>query len=490
MNATTLAGRPLHHPDNVLDLIEPWLETDRPAVVDPRIELSYRDLDTMSASMAAELIGRGVAVGDPVLVHARLSAWAVAAMLGVLRAGARYVAVDADFPAQRQQAMVAASGAAAALIEPGLARPAVGDSGDGSGSGSSAGGGDGGRGAATRRGPLAYTCFTSGSTGRPRAVTVPSAALAYSTAARLAYYAEPVTGFLLCSSISFDSSVAGIYWTLSCGGLLAIPSDRPADLAAMGRFADRYRCSHLLMVPSLYAVALAGGVGGSLGSLSTVVVAGEDCPPGLVARHFETVPGARLYNEYGPTECTVWSTVHHCVPADALGPRVPIGRPIPGTAVSVPSTGVGELSIGGPGVADGGIYRTGDLVSLRGDGALLFHGRIDHQLKLGGVRVERAEIEHAVMSFPAVTQAAVAIERIAGATQVGGRPRLVGFVVADGAIDRPALRRHLLARLPAVAVPARIEVVSSLPRQPNGKVDHRAIDRLAGQLPPVGGPPR
>ncbi|GIH12461.1 AMP-binding protein [Rugosimonospora africana] len=385
MIGNALTSPPLQHPGNVLDLIEPWLDTDRPAVADPRIELSYRDLDTMSRRMAAALIDRGVVPGEPVLVHARLSAWAVVAMLGVLRAGARYVVVDAAFPIHRQQETVTASRAAIALVEPGLGRLIRVE-----GAVLPAGGAvlaPDVLAAATRRGPLAYTRVAG---GNRRPVTVPSAALAYSTTARLAYYTEPVSGFLLCSSISSDSAVAGIYWTLACGGLLAIPSDRPTDLAAVGRFAARYRCTHLSMVPSLYAAALAGGVAGALEDVSTVVVAGEDCPPELVARHFQAVPSARLFNEYGPTECTVWSTVHRCVPADATGPRVPIGRPIPGTSVYLPPGGTGELSIGGPGVADGGVYRTGDLVSLRNDGLLVRHGRIDRQLNLGGVEAGSA----------------------------------------------------------------------------------------------------
>jgi D-alanine--poly(phosphoribitol) ligase subunit 1 len=451
---TTITGPALSYPDNVLDLIEPWLGERRPAIVDREDRLSYVDLDELSAGVAAGLVRYGVGVGEPVLVYARLSRWAVVGMLGVLRAGARYVAVDAALPVERQRVLVAASGARVAFVEPGLPVP------EGVAAVHSGPGGE------MRRGPLAYTCLTSGSTGAPKAVTVSSPALASSTAARLAYYPDPVTGFLLCSSISFDSSVAGIYWTLACGGLLVIPSDRPTDLVAVGRFAVRYRPSHLLMVPSLYAVAL--GLGDRLGALSTVVVAGEECPPGLVTRHFATLPGASLYNEYGPTECTVWSTVHRCVPADGRAPRVPIGGPIPGTTVHFGP----ELSVDGPGVTGEPPYRTGDLVSQREDGALLFHGRIDDQLKLGGVRVERAEVEHALGAYPGVTAAAVGVAR------TGGRVRLVGFVVGAG-LDRRALRAHLCDRLPAVAVPARIVPLTRLPTLPTGKVDHGCLDRTA-----------
>jgi D-alanine--poly(phosphoribitol) ligase subunit 1 len=456
---------------HVLDLIEPRLASERTAVADGAGTLSYRELDGLSAGLAGALLGEGLALDEPVVVHAHLSRWALIGMLGVLRAGGRYIAVDAAFPLERQQAMTEASGARLVVREPGLTvrlrAPLRAIDADQSPEPGRKG----------RPGTLAYTCFTSGSTGRPKPVTISARALGYSTATRLAYYGDPVTGFLLCSSISFDSSVAGIYWTLACGGTIVMPSERPSDLAALGRFAAEHRPSHLLAVPSLYGVALRGGLAPRLGSLTTVIVAGETCPPDLVAEHIARLPSALLYNEYGPTECTVWSTVHRCEPADAAASRVPIGRPIPGTRATIHDpapNGVGELGITGPGLADGEAspYRTGDLVSRRDDGELLFHGRADHQLKLGGVRLERGEIEQALRSFPGVAAAAV------GVGHPSGRARLTAYLVTDG-FPRPALRAHLLERLPLAAIPARIQVVTALPLLPNGKVDHTELDRLA-----------
>ncbi|MDW5330131.1 amino acid adenylation domain-containing protein [Plantactinospora sp. KLBMP9567] len=528
-----LTGPALTYPAHVLDLLEPRLAGAGPAVVDRDGGLDYPELREWSDAVAAALRDRGVRRDEPVLVHTRLSRWAVVGMLGVLRAGARYVAVDAAFPVRRQHQLAESSGARVVLAQPGLpplpdrhdtlvldALPTPSTT------------------RAARRGTLAYTCFTSGSTGRPKGVTISAAALAYSTAARLGYYPEPVTAYLLCSSISFDSSVAGIYWTLACGGTLVVPSDRPTDLVAVGEAASRYAASHLLMVPSLYGVALRGGLARQLGSLRTVIVAGESCPPELVGRHLAALPQARLYNEYGPTECTVWSTVHACRPADAEGRSVPIGGPIPGTRVyvcgedggPVPAGEIGELCIGGPGLAvsrepadgptdhtgdgdpDGNrvgqpgdgdpdgraesgdreafgvlggerVYRTGDLVSVRADGALDFHGRADFQLKLGGVRVERAEIAHALGTADGVTAAGVGVVSDPEPGGRGGRHRLVGFVVpAADPLDRRRLREHLLALLPAAALPARIELVAALPRLPNGKIDNTELDRRGRAL--------
>ncbi|WP_146605729.1 amino acid adenylation domain-containing protein [Micromonospora craterilacus] len=504
-----LVGAAVTYPPHILDLLEPWFDADGPAVSDREATLTYRELADRSAALARELRAHGVRPGDCVVVHALMSRWAVVGMLGALRAGARYVAVDAAFPVARQQLMAAASGARVAVTEPGLPlaldglsvvemeqlthRPA-----DSLTEPAAAGAAP-----ASGRGEAAYTCFTSGSTGVPKGVTVSASALAYSTAARLAYYREPVRVFLLCSSISFDSSVAGIYWTLAGGGHLVIPASRPADLVAVGRAARRWRPSHLLMVPSLYRVALRGGLAADLGSLSTSIVAGEACPPALVGEHLAALPRTRLYNEYGPTECTVWCTVHACGPADVTGISVSLGTPIPGARLYVRDSAgaparpgeVGELYVGGPGVArpatpdpdpdsspfrpvdDEWLYRTGDLVAVGNDGLLTFHGRLDDQLKLGAVRVERGEIEHVLTAAAGVAAAAV------GVVTKGARHRVVGFVVPTGTVpDVPRIRAFMLTRLPAAALPVRFEAVSSLPVLPNGKVDHGELDRRAASL--------
>lgn len=530
-----LVGPRLAYPPHILTLLEPWFVTDAPAVTDREGTLSYRELSGWSAAIAAQLRRQGIGTGDCVVVHALTSRWAVVGMLGVLRAGAHYVAVDAAFPPARQQLMADASGARVALCEPGLLlaldglsriemAPVVRSPVKSSPKSTI-------EPAAVPASAAAYTCFTSGSTGVPKGVTVSVSALAYSTAARLAYYREPPRSFLLCSSISFDSSVAGIYWTLATGGHLVIPASRPADLGALRRAARRWRPSHLLMVPSLYRIVLREGLAADLESLSTAIVAGEVCPPALVGEHLAALPATRLYNEYGPTECTVWCTVHACRPSDGIAASVPIGAPIPGARLYVrdpaggpcPSGEIGELYVGGPGVArpasaggdpvpagtgsaaadvaavavdagpvavDAGperspfcqvggerLYRTGDLVRIGPDGLLTFHGRRDDQLKLGAVRVERAEIEHVLAGADGVAAAAV------GVATDGERTRVVGFVVpAKATPDVSRIRAFMLTRLPAAALPVRIEAVSRLPVLPNGKVDHGELDRQAARV--------
>jgi D-alanine--poly(phosphoribitol) ligase subunit 1 len=467
-----LHGPALDVPEHILDLVEPHLDTDAPALTDPGGTFTYRELNKQSAAVAGALLAAGVRPGEHVLVHARLSRWAVVAMLGVLRSGAAYVPIDAAFPAGRRQNIAEDSAAQYAVVEGGITDvlpvrvtiPANVRA----------------EGATPIRGKIAYTCYTSGSSGVPRGVTISARALAASTAARLSFYRARVIRFVLCSSISFDSSVAGIYWTLASGGELVIPSDRQTDVLAIARAAAG--ASHLLTLPSLYAMMLRGELFAKAPAPKTVIVAGEVCPPSLVRQHFAAASDTELYNEYGPTECAVWSTVHRCTQADGSAASVPIGLPIPGTKVYVESGGdtQGEMVIAGPGLAEqyrtDGTYRTGDLASVDGQGRLLFHGRVDDQLKLGGMRIERGEIIAALTSCPGVAEAAVGVSRRSG------RPSVLGVItVKDPMLTASKVRAHVLRRLPAVAVPSRIEIHAQLPVLPNGKVDQRRVDLLAAQ---------
>ena len=179
---------------------------------------------------------------------------------------------------------------------------------------------------------LAYVLYTSGSSGRAKGVAVTHRNLAHSTGARPLVYRERVESFLLASPFSFDSSVAGLFWTLCEGGTLVIPPDDfLEDLPALAQTLAAECVTHWLSIPSLYAALLRHGER-HLSSLSlrTVIVAGETCPPELAAQHRALLPEVRLFNEYGPTEATVW-----CTAGELTGPIVHIGRPIPGARVEV-----------------------------------------------------------------------------------------------------------------------------------------------------------
>ncbi len=490
---------------------------DRPALVElcgggttwtEGHSLSYRELVASASAVGTLLCGRGVVDGDRVGLRLGRSIELIVAMLGTWAAGAAYVPVDPGHPRRRNDAILADAGVAVTLTEADVT-PAlvVGDA-----------TADPGRRAgpplpARRAEDVAYLIYTSGSTGSPKGVLVDHGNLAASTAARFAFYPGAVDRFLLLSSPAFDSSVAGIYWTLCAGGTVALPpagieADPVAALAALRASA----ASHTLTLPSLYAeIGQAARAIGPAPRLRTVVVAGEECRADLIASHAVVAPQAILVNEYGPTEATVWATAHTVDP-QARGASVPIGRPVAGMTADVldargapAGIGVpGELYLGGPQVArdlhpdpasvrfvsSAGTrrYRTGDLVSWSTDGALRFHGRLDQQVKVRGHRVEPAEVEAVIATHPDVAGCVV----VAWPSPTG--IRLVAYVVVAPARTLPPadLVAWLTDRLPAPARPAAVVPIERIPRAPTGKVDRRALpppplDRPGpDHRPPVG----
>jgi amino acid adenylation domain-containing protein len=440
------------------------------AVVAGRTRISYGELKTRSDQIAARLAASRIGPDARVAFRANRSAETVAAILGTLSAGAAYVPIDPGWPEARVAAIVAEAGATYvdthALV--------VGDNTD-----------------QVRTEPtlddLAYVLYTSGSSGRPKGVAVTHRNLAHSTGARPLVYRERVESFLLASPFSFDSSVAGLFWTLCEGGTLVIPPDDfLEDLPALAQTLAAERVTHWLSIPSLYAALLRHGEQHlSSSSLRTVIVAGETCPPELVAQHRALLPEVRLFNEYGPTEATVW-----CTAGELTGPIVHIGRSIPGARVEVVdrhlkpvAIGVpGEILIGGAGVAAGYIgqpettaerfivrdgihcYRSGDLGRFRSDGSLELLGRLDDQVKISGIRVEPAEIEAVLLSHPGVSAAAV----------VAVEGNLVAHVCAAQASE-DELRGFLAARLPAALVPRAWVFHRELPRTTSGKIDRRVL---------------
>jgi amino acid adenylation domain-containing protein len=461
-------------------------------------QLSYAELERRSRVLAAALAREGIGPGARVGLHLERSVELIVGLLGVLRSGAAYVPLPPTYPRERllytlhdshTEVVVGGARTAGELEgfrgrvldlgelgegDPGWQPPSV-DPEDG-----------------------AYVIYTSGSSGKPKGVPVSHANLVASTRARLVHYRDPVSGYLLLSSFAFDSSVAGIFWTLVSGGTLILPpEDLERDLAALPTIIATERPSHLLALPSLWSLVLEQAAAGQLDSLRTVIVAGESCPVDLVARHHRERPTTALFNEYGPTEGTVWSTVFDTAQAFER-PTVPIGRPIPGARNYVlspdrepaPIGMGGELWIAGPGVTTGYLerpqltaerfaddpfhggrmYRTGDRARLLPDGNIEFLGRVDHQVKVRGYRIELEEIEAFLGDHPAVREAVV-VARPDGATT-----RLVAYVLPIG--PRPSekdLLHWLAQRLPAYMVPARAVGLEAWPRLPNGKVDRRAL---------------
>jgi amino acid adenylation domain-containing protein len=480
-----------------------------PAVRDDRTVLSYRELDERANRLAHRLRAAGAGPGDVVGVCLPRRTDLVVALLAVLKSGAAYLPLDPAYPEERTRFLLTDARPVTVVTQRDLMDRA-GATGvtpirmDGEPEDLTACP-DTPPNVPRRPGDPAYVIHTSGSTGTPKGVVVSHRNLARSTAARHQYYPELVKSFLLVSSPAFDSSVAGLFWTLTSGGELILPAPgSERDAGQLAGLVDRHAISHLLAVPSLYRAVLEAAGGRNLSALRTVIVAGERLPSGLVAEHHALLSGTQLFNEYGLTECSVWSSVYRC-PKNSPEP-VPIGHPIANTALylldsrmePVAVGEVGELHVGGDGVAHGylgrpgltaerylpdpfgarpggRLYRTGDLARYRSDGALVLVGRSDHQITLRGFRIEPEEIEAVALRHPGVRQAAV----VAGDGAAGG-PVLGVYLVTDGSVpfELGRFRDHVRRYLPGHMVPAACAVVDHLPCLPNGKVDRRALEPI------------
>jgi amino acid adenylation domain-containing protein len=508
-----LAGRrPVH--ELVADLARS--HPDRPAVRSAGSTLSYGELDAWAGRIAARLVAAGAGPGERVAVLAAPSTAMVAAVLGVLRAGAAYVPVDGAWPDRRLADVLADARVGSAVVAGDAGSRLAGSQLAGSGlpviqaedaaaAGGTAPGADLPTAAAA---DPAYLIYTSGSTGEPKGVLVTHGQLAASTQARRLVYAGPAV-FLLVSPLAFDSSVAGLWGTLTAGGTLVVATiDEVRDAERLVDLVDREAVTRTLCVPSLYGVLLDAAERpgpARLGSLETVVVAGEPLPEQLLARHFALHRGTvALVNEYGPTETAVWASYRRY---DAAGP-VSIGGPIPGARLyvldgdrrPVPCGVEGELFVGGAGVSVGyfgrpeataqafvadpwagvegaRMYRTGDRVRWTDEGTLDFLGRRDHQVKIRGHRVELGAVEAALRTVPGVRDAAVVPN--------GARTALAGFVLADPGAAPESVRAQLADRLPASMVPARIRVLEHLPLTFTGKVDRAQLAAAADEEQPT-----
>ena len=428
------------------------------ALVSPAVRLSYGALHRAAIGVARQIRAAGHLPGALVGILGDRSPEVVAAMLGAMRAGCAYLPLDPRLPSKRLETiadaadLVLAEDEHAHLLADQTDRPVLPLTRHQEGEADGASDLEGDREDAVETPPdaPAYVIFTSGSTGEPRGVVVERRQLAWSTAARFAYYGDHPGTFLLLSQLSVDSSVAGLYWTLCAGGTVVLPGVRAEqDLNALARLVEETEVTHTLLLPTLYRAILEHVDPRTLRSIRLVAVAGEACPRDVVGLHVDMLPGVPMYNEYGPTETTVWATVEELT-SDPDGP-VTIGRPVPSARVHVLDAELeptqagesGEICVGSPGVARGYLnrpdltaerfvpdpddaqsrmYRTGDLGRWRVDGRLEFLGRMDDQMKVRGYRVESAEVEGALEEHPAVAEAMVLLSRSLSGTSSSATP--------------------------------------------------------------------
>ncbi|GIG91769.1 non-ribosomal peptide synthetase [Plantactinospora endophytica] len=477
---------------------------DAVAVLAGDVEVSYAELDRRSNRLARYLHGLGV--GSDALVGVCLPRGVdlVVALLGVWKAGAGYVPLSPDHPRDRatwvltdtgagvvltgsaQAELVAGTGARvvrlddisaelAGLSDEAPANPATGDS-------------------------LAYAIYTSGSTGRPKGVMVSHAAIANRVDWAVRQHGlGPGDRVLQKTALTFDAACWEFFAPLVSGGAVALaPVGAEHDPAALVRAIVRYGVTVFQGVPSVLRLLADDPGWRDCTSLRLLFSAGEPLHAELCRRLTDGLK-VTLWNTYGPTECAIDVTAHPYDPALPTGP-VPIGRPLANLRVlvlgpdgdPVPIGVAGELHAGGVGVARGylgrpdltaekfvpdpygppgsRLYRTGDLVRWRADATLEYIGRLDHQVKVNGVRIEPGEVESALVAHPEISAAVV----LALDTAEGGK-RLVGYVTGERVPSADQLRTFLRDRLPDPMIPAAFVAMPEFPLNSSGKVDRAAL---------------
>nr|ADU56040.1 hypothetical protein CA37-17 [uncultured organism CA37] len=449
---------------------------------------SFKELDEWSGRLARALTDRGVRRGDRVAVMLERSAEVLAAWLGVWKAGAAFVPVDPDYPADRVAFMLADSAVAAVMcreetsgaVPAGHERITVEDPVEGEVAPVAIGPDD-----------LAYVMYTSGSTGTPKGVAIPHGGVA-ALAGDPGWEMGAGDAVLMHAPHTFDASLYDVWVPLLSGArvMLAEPGVVDAErlvahvadgLTAVNFTAGQFR-------------ALAQESPESFSGLRAVSTGGDVVPLGALERVRRACPRLRVWHSYGPTEttlCAAWTTIE---PGDQIGPVLPIGRPLPGRRLYVldvflrplPPGVAGDLYIAGVGVARGYLgspaltgerfvadpfasgermYRTGDVAYWTDDGELVFAGRADNQVKIRGYRVEPGEIETVLADQPGVDQAVV----------LARDGRLIGYVVSGGEVDPVRLREQVARVLPDYMVPAAVLALDALPVTANGKVDRDAL---------------
>ena len=447
---------------------------DRVALRWGKITLTYADLDRRANQVAHWLVRQGVKPQTLVGVCMERTPDLVAVLLGIMKAGCAYVPLDPSYPEERLQLMLSAANAPIVISAAEM---------------QSLGADTSPISVTARPEDLAYVMFTSGSTGGPKAVGLEHRnGVAFLHWARSVFSDEELSASLASTSICFDLSVFEIFVPLSWGGTIFL-ADGPLELPNINGV------KLVNTVPT--AIAELVKQKGIPASVQTINLAGEALSQKLVEDIYENSNVAKVYDLYGPTENTTYSTFT----LRRSGGRATIGRPLANsetyildaygqpTPIGVP----GELYVAGalltrgylnnpeltaqkfvahPFKAGARSYRTGDLARYLPNGDIEFLGRIDHQIKIRGYRIEPGEIENELANHPAVEDNVVVMRE-----ETPGQPYLAAYVVArPGAeIAGQELRQFLHERIPTYMIPSNFVVMEKLPLTPNGKVDRRAL---------------
>ncbi len=515
------ASHPLPPRATVVDLIDAQVAArpQKQACLFAERSLSYEELDFRAASLAAALEVQGTRRGDVVAVLVGNSLELPVSLLACLRLGAIFVPMDEAWPEERLKLLLRHADPRAIIarnashVPPGFGDRLVRCS------------------AAARRKPaqdhreeilqtdVAYGFPTSGSTGPPKcALNVHRGLLNRFLYMTRRFASGPNEVVLQNSRHVFDSSLWQLLWPLTNGATVVIPTPaKHLDLEQTIELIERHRVTMTDFVPSVFN-ALVHHLDRNpddvvrLSSLRHLLIGGEEINPRSCHQFNAMLSNVSLTNTYGPTEASIGMVFHQVNPED--GDRVPIGRPIDNTHAVVcdehgwlvPPGMIGELYIGGACLGTGylgdakrtadawvtnpfselagdQLYRTGDLVYQEPDGKLYFVGRADKQVKLGGVRVELGEVEHALMGHSSVDRAIVCAERVA--TTHPTTHHLVAYVISRDEVAEEDLESHLSRLLPKQMVPRRFVFLDEIPLTHNGKLDRKRLEAMANSPPPL-----
>jgi amino acid adenylation domain-containing protein len=502
---------------------------DHIALLSREKQVTYNRLNQEANWLARHLMSKGIGVEAIVGLMLERSLEMVIGMLATLKSGAAYLPIDTEYPRERVQYMLRDSGVPIVLTQrrPGNSIQFCGqlfylDEGDLD----SHSPGHWNRKSKTNSNHIAYVIYTSGTTGKPRGVMIENRSIVNTLVWRKNHYKFNQRDIVLqVPSFSFDSSVEDIFTPLISGAkLVLLPHQYQFDPDYLSELTTKNSITHFLMVPVFYGTFLEGGAE-RLKHVKTITIAGDSFTPGLVKLHFERLKGVRLFNEYGPTENSVCSTIYEFSPGRS---DILIGKPIhnvccyivDGKGNLTPLGVPGELWLSGAGLARGYlnnpeltsekfinyrlqntndnkkvpgkriyhmsyvsyIYKTGDLVRWL-EGNIEFLGRLDQQVKIRGFRVEPGEIENRLLQHPGITGAVVVPRE-----DRQGNKYLCAFIViaswaaAGSELSAAEIIEHLGQRLPDHMIPAHFVEVREIPLTPNGKVDRKKLSKMQGSI--------
>jgi bacitracin synthase 3 len=513
-------GEPFHLADDntVISLFEKKaLEfKNKSCLVENGTERSFGAVNSRANAIAATLLGNGVRKNSLVAILLPPSTQLIETILGVLKAGAAYVIIDINLPTERKKYMIDDSNVSAIVFDrhvitnrevlSELNRQLVIDLSSVEFSPTN------NPNISLSKNDLAYILYTSGSTGMPKGVMIEHGALLnYLTWAAKEYLREDDYEFALFTSPSFDLTITSLFLPLVTGKRLNVYNSN--DMVLPVRQVVEQRTVNIIKLTPSHLSLLCDGEQ-NLEHLKCIIVGGEQLDLRLARKAIALSNGnAALYNEYGPTECTVGCIYYKVGEIYSLGHNVLIGKPAPNTRAYILDIHGGVLPIGIAGelhlagnqlfrgyaskadqtalqliddniIGEGKMYKTGDLARWLPDGNIEFLGRVDDQIKLSGYRIEPGEIESQVLSFPGITQAIVTFVTV-------GTDALVVYYVSQTRPRYQDIKEHLKEKLPEYMVPHYYVPLESMPLNANGKIDRKALpypelDFKSDYIEPIG----